>query len=280
MYIKVALTTFLATVHATSLLIPLYVDPSQGVADGSMTAWNTIEAAVANNPSTQFQIIINPDNGPGNSKPGYDSEYIASVAKLNAFSNVHTFGYVYTSYGARATSAVQTDIARWANWNTYTKANIAIKGIFFDEVPNYSSSSKKANTDVAYMSTLQAYAKSQFSNISTFQTFYNVGDLCAHAEYFGSGMADYVCVFEDDASEFSTAVLSQRVPAGMAARSCVLLHDYMTSGLPSANVSSFLQDFVSMGVGTANILDYGYDQANAADAPADVGTVAQILSLA
>ncbi|KAJ4390561.1 hypothetical protein N0V93_004157 [Gnomoniopsis smithogilvyi] len=274
MRINISLTTFLSTVQATSLLVPLYLDPSQGVQDGSMAAWNPILTAVANSPNTQFQIILNPNNGPGNSKAGYDSEYITSVAKLNAYPNVHTFGYVHTSYGARSSASVQTDIARWANWNTYTKANIAIKGIFFDEVPN---SSKKGNTDVAYMSALQTYAKSQFGNITTFQTFYNVGDLCAHTEYFNN-MADYVCIFEDEASKFSTAVLGSRLPAGKAAKSCVLLIDYMSSGFPSANVSSMLQYFVSLGIGSANILDYDYDQANAVGAPADVGSVARILS--
>lgn len=270
-----SLATLLSTVRATSLLVPLYLDPSQGVADGSMAAWNPILTAVANSPSTQFQIVLNPNDGPGNNKPGYDSEYIASVAKLNAYSNVHTFGYVHTSYGARAASAVQADIASWANWNTYTKANIAVKGIFFDEVPN---SSKKGNTDVAYMGALQTYAKSQFGNITSFQTFYNVGDLCAHTEYF-TNMADYVCIFEDEASKFSTAVLGKRMPAGMAAKSCVLLIDYLSSGLPSSNVSTMLQYFKGLGIGSANILDYDYDQANAVDAPADVASVARILSL-
>lgn len=271
------LPAFMSSVHATQLLIPLYLDPSQGVKDGSLTAWNTIYTAVANNPGTQFQIILNPNDGPGNSKAGYNSEYISSVPKLNAYPNVHTFGYVHTSYGARTTAAVQTDIARWANWNTYTAANISVNGIFFDEVPNHTS---KGNTDVSYMSTLQAYAKSQFSHIPTFQTFYNVGDLCAHAEYFSS-MADYVCIFEDAASKFSTAVMGSRLPAaspGMAAKSCVLLIDYVASGLPSSNVSSILQYLVASGIGSANILDYDYDQVNTADAPADVGTVAHLLT--
>lgn len=274
MYTKLLLSTFISTIQATQLLVPLYLDPSQGIQDGSPTAWNTIYTAVANNPSTQFQIILNPNNGPGNSKPGYNNEYITGVAKLNAYPNVHTFGYVYTSYGARATAAVQTDIARWANWNNYTAKDISVKGIFFDEVPNHT---KKGNTDVAYMGALQSYTRSLFSRIPTFQTFYNVGDLCAHTEYFNN-MADYVCIFEDVASKYSNAVLSTRLPAGMAAKSCVLLINYMASGLPSANVSSMLRYFVNAGIGSANILDYGYDQANTGDAPANVGTVARILS--
>lgn len=277
MYIKYLLSAILTTVQATNLLIPLYLDPSQGTADGSPTAWNTIFAAVANNTHTQFQIVLNPNDGPGNSKAGYDSEYITAVAKLNTYPNVHTFGYVHTSYGTRAAASVQTDIARWANWNTYTKANIAVKGIFFDEVPN--NTGKKASADVAYMASMQAYAKAQFSGISNFQTYYNVGDLCAHMEYFNGTMADYVCIFEDDASLFSTALMSTRVPTGMAAKSCVLLIDYAASGLPSASVAALLQWFKSLGIGSANILDYGYDEANSADAPADVGTVARVLSL-
>lgn len=91
-------------------------------------------------------------------------------------------------------------------------------------------------------------------------------------------MADYVCVSEDEAKLFSTSVLSGRIPAGKAAQTCVLLIDYVASGLPSANVQTWLQYFVGAGIGAANILDYGYDMANTADAPADIGTVARILS--
>lgn len=181
---------------------------------------------------------------------------------------------MHTSYAGRTTTAVNTDIARWANWNTYTAKNIAIKGIFFDEVPNFT---KKGNTDVAYMNTLQTYAKSQFNKTENFQTFYNIGTTCAHPEYF-TNMADYVCVFEDSATLYSPSVLSGRIPAGKAAQTCVLLIDYVASGLPAANVQTWLQQFAGMGIGAANILSYGYDQANTGDAPADIGTVAGILS--
>lgn len=181
---------------------------------------------------------------------------------------------MHTSYGARTTAAVSTDIARWANWNTYTAKNISINGIFFDEVPN---NTKKGNTDVTYMGTLQNYTKAQFNRTSTFQTVYNTGVASAHAEYF-NGMADFVCVFEDDASQFSTKVFSSQVPAGKAAQASVLLINYVDSDVPSADVQNWLQYFVAAGVGGANILSYGYDKANTADGPADIGTVARALA--
>ncbi|CAN8102717.1 unnamed protein product [Discula destructiva] len=273
MQLQILFTLLVSTVQATRVLVPLYLDPSQNVKIAN-TAWYNIYTAVSQNPNTQFQIIINPNNGPGNSKAGYNSDYIAGVAKLNAYPNVHTFGYVHTLYGARSTASVSTDIARWANWNTYTAKDISIKGIFFDEVPNRT---QKGNTDVAYMGTLQSYAKQQFNKTSSFQTIYNVGYLSAHPEYF-TNMADFVCVFEDVASEFSTIIAASRVPTGKAAQSCMLLIDYVASGQPISNVQSWLQYIVAAGIGSANILDYGYDQANTADAPADLGTVAKLLS--
>lgn len=260
-----------SAVQATKVLLPLYLDPSQGGAG----QWSNVYAAITANPGVQFQIIINPHSGPGNTKAGYNSDYITGVAKLNSYPNVHTFGYVRTGYGSRTTTAVGTDIARWANWNTYTASNITIRGIFFDEVPNYSG--RKGVNDVAFMAIAQAAAKLAFVTIPTFQTIYNTGTKSTHAEYF-TNMADQVCVFEDEADDYSNAVLTSAIPAGMASKTCVLLIDYLDSGLPAANVSVLLKYFAQLGVGSANILNYGYDESNVADAPADIGSVAQMLA--
>lgn len=259
--------------QATKFLLPLYVYPSwQGW-------WNNIYSAINANPNLEFQVIINPSNGPGGSSAGYNSDYISGVAKLNSYPNVHTFGYVHTSYNNRSTADVNQDTSYWANWNTYTAANISIHGIFFDETPNWTG--QQGANDVSYMSNITRYASSLFKpNTSNFQIMYNVGQACNHPEYFDNTMADYIIVFENYASQYSSSALQNNVPAGKAAKASFLLHDYNNSGssLPASNVQQWLKSWANAGIGSANILDYGYNMAQTTDAPAAIGTVANILA--
>lgn len=296
-----------AAVQATNVLLPLYVYPSwQGW-------WDNVYAAIAANPTATFQVILNPDSGPGASdgdgnppEPGYNSDWVAAVARLNAHPNVQTLGYAHTGYGARDDADVDADVAAWAAWNTAYAGpeNISVHGIFFDEVPNWPG--RRGRADVRYMAAREAYAREQF-NVSAarpsfsstssssasstsssssspssffFQTIYNVGAQVIHPEYFS--LADSVVVYENYASEYASAgdgVLRDNVPAGLAARSSILLHDFVSDDdLPAGDVEAWLQSWVDAGLGGANILDYGYDQANTADALADIGSVARILS--
>lgn len=257
-----------STALATKLLLPLYVYPSfEGW-------WDNVYTAIGNNPDVEFQIIINPSNGPGGSTPGYNSDWISGVAQLNAFPNVHTFGYVYTSYNARAETDVDQDTADWALWNTYGGANISVNGIFFDEAPNWTGG--QGAGDVAYMTSITRYAESQFAGQSAFQVIYNTGANPVHPEYFV--LADYTVVFENYATAFNSDVLDKNVPSGQADKASILLHDFMASKLPDEAVQDWLDQIVAAGIGSANILDYGYDQANSADKPADVESVAGFLS--
>ena len=57
-----------------------------------------------------------------------------------------TIGYVYTSYGARALSAVKADIQAYLKW-------YKVNGFFFDEVAANSA-------NVTYYSNLTSYVKS------------------------------------------------------------------------------------------------------------------------
>jgi hypothetical protein len=78
-----------------------------------------------------FAIVINPDNGPGNStQPNED--FVPGLERLSTYSNARTLGYVRTEYGERNISDVLRDVATYANWST-TAANLSVSGIFFDE---------------------------------------------------------------------------------------------------------------------------------------------------
>lgn len=110
-------------------------------------------------PNLNFTVIINPENGPGNSSyPGDD--YAPQIQSLNAYSNVRTVGYVRTNYARRNISAVIDDVATYAGWgknqsaNTNSSAPLAVDGIFFDEAPyDYTEDVGK------YMETINEAAK-------------------------------------------------------------------------------------------------------------------------
>src|ERR1700730_633611 len=91
-----ALLFFTLPVSSLFVLLPLYVYPGS-----SASAWSAVTAAVAAYPSVKWQIIINPDSGPGSTQYP-DSNYIAGISELNGYDNVQTLGYVYTDYTSRA----------------------------------------------------------------------------------------------------------------------------------------------------------------------------------
>ncbi|KAH7720219.1 cell surface spherulin 4-like protein [Aphelenchoides avenae] len=128
---------------ATSVLLPLYVYPSNG-------GWDPVYAAVSANPSVDFLVVVNPDSGPGaGTYP--NSDYVTGIAKLNSYSNVKTIGYVHTTYGKDPTSVIEKNITKYAGWSDYTSQNIAVQGIFFDET----NSSSAVNS---YMQTVSEFA--------------------------------------------------------------------------------------------------------------------------
>lgn len=266
------LLPFLLPAEATKLILPLYVYPSwQGW-------WDNIYSAIAANPDLEFQVIVNPSNGPGGSNPGYNSDYISGVTRLNSYPNVHTFGYVYTTYGSRSIADVMLDTSYWANWNTYTAANISINGIFFDESPNWAG--QQGANDVSYMAQITSYAQSLFDQeVSSFQLIYNVGQQCNHLEYFDDDMADFVIIYENYAADFNTLILTTNVPDGLAEKCSILLHDFNDNNnpLPAWDVQDWLQEFRNADIGSANILNYGYNQAQSSDKPAAIEIIADIL---
>src|SRR2546423_12806063 len=99
-----ALLFFALPASSLFILLPLYVYPGSDA-----SAWSAVTAAVAAYPSVQWQIVINPDSGPGSTQYP-DSNYIAGISELNSYDNVQTLGYVDTSYTNRAYADVQSDI--------------------------------------------------------------------------------------------------------------------------------------------------------------------------
>lgn len=272
------LATLLSSVHATKVLLPLYVYPSVWE---TPNPWQYIYSTIASHPDITFQVILNVDSGPGSFVPGYNKEWTSEVPKLNAFPNVHTYGYVPTLYGTRTLPKVVSDIAAWANWNTYTAANLSVNGIFFDSVPN-DTGTKAQKKDLALMSLLTSVAKARFNATKSFEIIFNPGTKveAGLSSYFQ--MADHVVVYEQYAVNYTAdnPIGNGYIPAGMASKSMILLHDIDKANVPASTVQSWLKSFVQAGLEAANILNYGYEQCNSTEAPASLGNVATMLSAA
>lgn len=267
------LALLLSSVQATKVLIPLYVYPSVWE---TPSPWQYIYDTIASHPNIEFQIILNVDNGPDGDTAGYNEDWISEVPKLNAYPNVHTFGYVPVLYGARSESLILQDVTDWANWNTYTAANISVNGIFYDSVPNHSG--KRATKDLALMQSLISSAKATFATTPSFEVMFNPGTRVQDALSSYFEMADHVVIYEQYAANFTSDILSSNIPDGMASKSIILLHDFTKSGLPDSTVDTWLESFVEAGLGAANILSHGYEQINTSDPPASIVDVASILT--
>ncbi len=103
-----------------SIIIPLYSYPN--------SQWREIINLHKEYSNVPVYVIINPDNGPGNS---YNETYNTWV---NYFieSGIHVLGYVYTSYGNRSINTVMNQVSDYSYWYN-------IHSIFFDEVADNSS---------------------------------------------------------------------------------------------------------------------------------------------
>ena len=122
--------------------------------------------------------IINPNSGPGVSQ---DSNYVSATNTARA-KGVRVIGYVYTSYGARASSAVKADIDTYYNWYT-------LDGIFLDEV----------DTDCLnepYYAALNTYIKTKGGIGLTVLNPGTFPDEC----YMAAG--DIVCTYEDNYANY------------------------------------------------------------------------------
>lgn len=119
----------------TGIIIPLYMYPTS-------VYWEQVIQAKTSNPNVPIIAIINPNSGPGGVR---DVNYVNGINSLRS-AGVIVLGYVYTSYGKRSISSVETDVAAYHSWYN-------VNGIFFDEMTNVAGSE-------SYYSTLNSYSES------------------------------------------------------------------------------------------------------------------------
>lgn len=190
------------------------------------------------------------------------------MTTLNSYSNVQLFGYVHCNYDISSGDEINLNVTRWNSWNADPK--ISIDGIFYDEIPNEEGD----NESVAFLASLVKTAQSTFGD-HPFQSIFNPGATPQHLELYDS--ADYIVVFESEASSYNDAVLANQIPPGNASQSSILIYDFAGQG-DAGQLRTWLQGMISAGVGSVDILNTGYSEANDDSGPADIGSVASILS--
>lgn len=236
MFGLVILSVFLAfasIVSSTGILIPLYIWPEDD------STWAPVFNAITAYPDFQFQIIVNPDSGPG--KEAYpDENIIAGIAKLNSHDNVHVIGYIHTEYAERDISEVESEISTYSKWASYKAKNITVSGIFFDEAPNANDATK-----ISYMQSISASAKS--SDLS--KVVFNPGATLENGsadEYFKA--ADLIVEFENSYSEWTTRIPAQQFSSSEHyAKDAIILYNAPTT----ADYRVVVQEAQNLGLGAA-----------------------------
>ncbi|KAJ3550309.1 hypothetical protein NM208_g32 [Fusarium decemcellulare] len=258
---------------ATGILLPLYKYPSKDWNDGAAN-WKPAFDAISSNTENQWLVVVNPGNGPGaTGKPGNDDvNYIAGTAKLNGYSNVKTVGYVRTDYSKSPLEELKANITTWSEWATYTDANIAVHGLFFDE--------SSANFD--YLNEAITFARQAFS--SSITTICNFGGKAAE-EYYD--ICDVVVAFEsclncpDGPPYQDQTTLSNNIPSGHEAQGSVILNRFTGT---SADGKEANQGLINDYVKTMKQFGLGWFYFTSADyntidtEPATVGANAAALS--
>lgn len=216
------------------ILLPLYVYP-----DTNAVAWDNATAAIKAYPNVQWQVIVNPNSGPGVTGYPTDANIITGISNLNKYANVKTLGYVDTDFTNRAYSAVVSDINVYASWADYTKANISIDGIFFDDVNN-TFTQPAASAVATYMYNASSYAYATVPSDIT-PVVFNPGSL-APTQLFD--YCDTMVEFENAYSVYKGATTDATIPSGYHDQSAILVYDTPAN----ANLASLVHTMVQDGI--------------------------------
>ncbi|KAL8752954.1 MAG: hypothetical protein Q9184_005567 [Pyrenodesmia sp. 2 TL-2023] len=198
-------------VFSLDILLPLYLYPGPDA-----SAWSDILSTISSHPNVNFQVVVNPNSGPGTSSFPTDANIIAGIVKLNSHPNVRTVGYVLTQHGTRDTALVKADVDVYASWASYTDAgaDIAIGGIYFDEV-----SSETTSKNYDHYAALAAHAREK---IPGGKVVFNPG-YRAPVQLFE--YCDTMVEFEDSLANYVSQGILGQIPAGFEGKSAVQVYD-------------------------------------------------------
>ena len=247
------------TAASLSLLVPLYIYPGVNHA-----AWKPLLDSVTANPHIQYNVIVNPNSGPG-SDHYPDANLITGIEALNALPNVRTLGYVDTGYAKRDIKLVNKDIDTYANWASFKDGNITVHGIFFDKVATTDSQSV-----YHYYERLGDYTHTHDNNIP--YVIFNPGTT-APAQLFS--YCDTMVEFEGPFNNYNTKFSFNDLPPAtrLRSQSAIVLNNVPLSAdvnkmvhnmVPlSADVSGVVHKMASEGIGMVYLTsDCCYKQLN------------------
>lgn len=153
---------------------------------------------------------------------------------------MQTLGYVHTSYAGRAASEVEKDVSTYKSWSSYSKSNITLAGIFFDEAPDGSDSSH-----VPYVKELSENAKS--SNLPF--VVFNPGTTIQGGSASGYlSAADLVVEFENSYQTWTTTTPASHFSGkpDYTKGAAILYNSPLT-----ADYEKVVQEATQMGLGAA-----------------------------
>ena len=214
--------------HSLSVLVPLYLYPGN-----SAFKWSNVTAAIAANPHVNWQIIVNPDSGPGSYPP--DANYIAGVSKINSYPNAVTLGYVDTGFTQVSYSTLKSQVDTWAEWSTYAAANIAIHGIFFDDVSDDATSAS-----YSYYQQAAAYAQSTIPSKPA-PVVFNPGTTVPDQLF---AYADTIVQYEGKLSNYKDTATISTFNQAFNQQTAIIIYDTTTT----ANVNTYVHDMAVKGI--------------------------------
>ena len=226
-----ALQTPLHATSSLSLLVPLYIYPGVNYA-----AWKPLMDSIKANPHILYNVVVNPDSGPGSGHYP-DASLIKGLEALNALRNVRTLGYIDTSYSKRDIALVNKDIDTYANWASYKHGNITVHGIFFDDV-----SSVDSQAVYHYYERLGDYTRTHDNDIP--YVIFNPGTI-ASAQLFS--YCDTMVEFESPYNTYQKTFTFNNLPpsAKLRRQSAVIINNLPTS----ADVQGLVHKMGSEGIG-------------------------------
>ncbi|KAG9236511.1 Spherulation-specific family 4 [Amylocarpus encephaloides] len=231
-----------------TIFVPIYIFPT------APSTWAPLFSSLAAHPTTNFNIVVNPNSGPGDTILP-DASYLNATATLLTYPNAHILGYVPSNFARDSPSQTKAlhYIQTYAGWSHSVNAPlnpsaVKVHGIFFDEAP-----ADFTEPDFSFMSNLASAARSHFGYPTRNKSpvvMFNPGRPDTDARFFG--LADNVVMWEDSGAAYSDAKI-ESVPKDIRENATVCMHSFSGDAEKQAglvgkwNLEGFDSAFVTTG---------------------------------
>lgn len=181
------------------ILIPFYIYPNHW--DNSYQWKRLIET----NKQTEIWVIINPDNGPGET---INPDYEKGLSDIN-INGIKILCYIPTNYGKRDLDRIKDDVDKYLKF--YKNYNLF--GIFYDEV-------NSSSEFIFYYKEICNYAKEKGFNWIILNPGISIDE-----EFLKEKVGDTIVIFEDSYLNFLKHKFPDYVKRYPNERFAILVHD-------------------------------------------------------